>query len=309
MRLNRVRWAVTALSLVFACRSALAADPPASVNFQRDVTYAKVGDEELKLNISVPKDAKGALPCIVIIHGGAWRAGHRDGHNDLTWKFAEQGYVSATVSYRFCPKYTFPAQVQDCKAAVRFLRANAEKYHIDPQRIGAVGFSAGAHLSMMLDVMDKEDGLDDVGDNQDQSSKVACAVSFFGPTDLTAKLPEASTPLVEAFVGGTQKEKNDVCKKASPITYIDKRDGPILLLQGTKDPLVPHEQAIFMVDVMTNAGVPGRVELLLGAGHGWGGTDLKRTAQETQEFFDQYLKNAKPATAAQPAAATPARGN
>jgi acetyl esterase/lipase len=266
------------------------AAPPDNVDFQPDITYATVGGEELKLNLSRPKDAKGALPCIVVIHGGAWRAGHRNGHNDITWKLAQRGYVAATVSYRFAPKHTAPAQIQDVKAAVRFLRGNAEKFNIDPKKLGAVGFSAGAHLSMILGVMDKEDGLDDVGEFKDQSSKVQAVVAYFGPADFTLPYPDASKNLIRDFLGGTAAEKPDVAKQASPVTYVNKGDAPMLLYQGTKDPLVPHEQAIAMVEALTKAGVTGRVELLIGAGHGWGGAELQRTAEGTFTFFDQQLK-------------------
>jgi acetyl esterase/lipase len=268
------------------------AEPPPDVSFEPDITYATVDGEELKLNLARPREAKGKLPCILVIHGGAWRAGHRNAHNDVTWRFAQRGYVSATLSYRFCPKHVFPAQVQDVKAAARFLRAHAEKYNIDPDRLGAVGFSAGAHLSMMLGVMDKGDGLDDVGDHREQSSKVQAVVSFFGPADFTLEFPRESRDLVKDFLGGTQVEKPEAHRRASPVTYVDKTDAPLLIFQGTRDPLVPHDQAMSMAEAMTRFGAPGRVELLLGAGHGWGGPEIRRTLESTHAFFDQHLKAA-----------------
>jgi acetyl esterase/lipase len=264
--------------------------PPQSIDFQPDITYATVAGEELKLNLSKPKDAKGPLPCVLVIHGGAWRAGNRNDHNDITWKFANRGFVCATISYRFCPKYPFPAQVQDVKGAARFLRANAEKFGIDPKRLGAVGFSAGAHLSMMLGTMDKEDGLDDVGEHTDQSSKVQAVVAYFGPTDFHLPYPDVTKPLIRDFLNGTPAEAPEVAKKASPITYVTPGDAPMLLFQGTKDPLVPHQQAFAMAEALTKAGVPGRVEILIGAGHGWTGQDLARTAEGTFKFFEERLK-------------------
>ena len=267
--------------------------PPDDVAFERDVVYGKGGGEELKLNLARPKTQNGPTPCVVVIHGGGWAAGNKNGHNQQTWDLAKRGYVSATVGYRFAPKSLFPAQVEDVKCAVRFLRANAEKYGIDPGRIGAVGFSAGAHLSMMLGTMGKEDGLEGEGGCPEQSSQVNAVVAFFGPTDFKLEYPEASRKIVQTFLGGTKEEKADVYAKASPITYVSKGDAPMLLIQGTKDPLVPHEQAVVMADALTKAGVAGRVELLLGAGHGWGGAELLRTADISWAWFDQHLKPRK----------------
>ena len=279
------------LCLLLTSANALAAEPPAEVSFTRDITYATVDGEDLKLNLSRPKNAAGKLPCIIVIHGGAWRGGNRTQHDDLTWNFAKAGYVSATLSYRLVPKHTFPAQVQDVKAAVRFLRAHADEYNIDVDRLGAVGFSAGAHLSLMLGTMDKSDGLDDVGSHQDQSSKVQCVVQYFGPADFNLPLPDASRPLVVDFLGGTKEQKPDAYNRASPVTYVSSGDAPILTYQGTKDPLVPHDQAVALVEAMTKAGVPGRVELLIGASHGWPNPELNRTIHGTFAFFEQHLKN------------------
>lgn len=284
-----------ALLLLCACQSAaLAADPPADVEFTPDIVYGKGGDQDLKLNLSKPKDQKGRLPCILVIHGGGWSGGNRDGHNDLTWQFAQKGYVSATIGYRLAPDHKFPAQVNDVKCAARFLRANAEKYGIDPDHIGAVGFSAGGHLSMMLGVTNKEDGLEGDGGSPDQSSKVQAVVSYFGPTDLMAPdLPTVTTPILETFIGGKPADKRDAYEKASPIHFVTHDDAPMLLFQGTADPLVPYSQAVVMAVAMHRAGVRGRAEILPGLSHGWGGDELKRTFDATVAFFDQELKSQK----------------
>jgi acetyl esterase/lipase len=287
--------ALTTFATITAQQPKALPQPPAGVAFEREIVYGTGAGEELKLNLARPQNANGALPCIVVIHGGAWRAGNKAQHDRQTWEFAQRGYVSATVGYRFCPKYRFPAQVEDVKCAVRFLRANADKFGIDPNRFGAVGFSAGAHLSMMLGVMGKDDGLEGDGGCSDQPSQVQAVVSYFGPTDLLADdIPDVSKPLLSEFVGGSQSEKQDECKRASPITYVSSGDSPMLLFQGTKDPLVPHTQAFKMIDALTAKGVPGRAEIILGAGHGWGGKDLERTVAETFAFFDEQLRS-KPA--------------
>lgn len=287
---GRVLAALVLLSL--AAPGAVAAEPPGDVLFEKDVVYGRGAGADLKLDLSRPKDSGGRkLACVLVIHGGGWAGGDKSQHDDLTWKFARAGYVSATVGYRLAPAHPFPAQVHDVKAAARFLRANADKYGIDPRRLGAVGFSAGAHLSMMLGTMDREDGLEGEGGSPEQSSKVQAVVAYFGPTDLAATdIPERVQGILKNFIGGTAAEKPREYRQASPITYVSPGDAPMLLFQGTKDVLVPHTQAYAMVEAMTRYNVPGRVELLLNAGHGWGEPDLKRTVDSTFAFFDEHLK-------------------
>ena len=267
---------------------------PEGVVFEKDVVYGKTGEVELKLNLAKPKDATGKLPCVLVIHGGGWAAGNKEGHNNLTWEFAKRGFVSATIGYRLAPKSLFPAQIEDVKCAVRYLRANAEKLNVDPDKLGALGFSAGAHLSMMLGAMGKGDGLEGDGGHPEQSSQVQAVVAYFGPTDfVNVEFPEASRGIVSRWIGGSREDKKEQYRLASPVTYVSRGDAPMLLIQGTKDPLVPHNQAYRMADALTAAGVSGRVELLLGAGHGWGGPDLVRSAEITYAFFEQKLKPAK----------------
>lgn len=267
------------------------AAPPAkyTVEEKEEVQYGEGGGEKLYLTLARPTNASGKRPCIVYIHGGGWAAGHRKLHAPQARQAAERGYVSVTVSYRFAPKHPFPAQVEDCKCAIRWLRAHADELQLDQDRIGAVGFSAGAHLSMMLGTMDKDDGLEGTGGWPDQSSKVQAVVAFFGPTDLTREYPPTSKEIVRKFMGGTKDEKLAEYKRASPITYVTPGDAPMLLFQGTKDSLVPTEQATLMADALSSAKVPGRVELLIGADHGWAGKEIGRTFDATTAFFDDKL--------------------
>ena len=299
-----IRVHLVGLFILGAAMSARAAEPPADVVFEKDIVYGKGGGDDLKLDLSRPKNpASAKLPCIVILHGGGWTAGNKSGHDDMTWTFASKGYVAATVGYRLAPNYTFPAQVNDVKCAVRYLRAHAEKYGLDPDRIGAIGFSAGAHLAMMLGTTNKADGLEGDGGWGEQDSQVQAVVSFFGPTDLAASdIPEQSLGILKNFMGGTKQEKPEEYRKASPITHVTPGDAPMLLLQGTKDPLVPYTQTYVMLEAMTKNGVPGRIELIVGGSHGWGGAELSRTAAAAYAFFDEYLKAPKPAP--RPAQAT-----
>lgn len=264
---------------------------PEGVSWEKDVVFGKGGETDLHLDLARPKEAAKSLPCVVFIHGGGWRQGNFKVHVPQILEYAKAGYVSATVQYRFAPAAPWPAQIEDVKCAVRYLRANADKYGIDKQRLGAIGFSAGAHLSMLLGTMDEKDGLEGNGGSEGQSSKVQAVVSYFGPTDLAAKdFPANVNAMISDFLGGTPDEKPGNFKAASPVTYIDKNDAPILMFMGTKDRLVPYNQAYELADTMTKAGLGGRVELILGADHGWGGAELLRTAAAAKAFFDEKLR-------------------
>ena len=281
-------WLSLSLVLISVSASSRAADP---VKITQDVVYTKIGDQELKLDLAEPTEGSGPFPAIVVIHGGGWRAGNKKDVRGVLTECAKRGYVAISPQYRFCPKDPFPAQVYDVKAAVRWLRTNAKDHKIDADHIGATGFSAGGHLSLMLGVTEPKDGLEgDVSANA-PSSRVQAVVNYFGPTDLTAvDIPEVDKPMLHDLFGGNLGDKAQESRKASPLTFITKDDPPILTYQGTKDPLVPYTQAIKLVEAQTAFGVPGRVELLAGASHGWGGDDMARTLEGTFAFFDKHLK-------------------
>ncbi len=264
---------------------------PAGLTWEQDVVFGKGGETELHLDIARPTATGKSLPCIVVIHGGGWRGGNFKQHVPQIFDFAKAGYVSASVQYRLVPAGRWPAQIEDVKCAVRYLRANADKYGIDKQRFGAIGFSAGAHLSMLLGSMDEKDGLEGNGGSPGESSKVQAVVSYFGPTDLAAKdFPANVNGMIYDFMGGLPDEKPENFKAASPVNYIDKTDSPMLMFMGTKDRLVPYNQAYLLADSLTTAGVGGRVELIIGADHGWGGPELTRTVVSTLAFFNDQLK-------------------
>ena len=267
---------------------------PENIEVLKDVVYGKGGGRDLTLNLARPKATAGPAPCVLVIHGGGWANGRKEQHNDVIAVLAGRGYVAATVGYRLAPAGVFPAQVEDVKCAVRYLRAHAGKYNLDPDRVGAVGFSAGAHLAMMLGVTDKPDGLEGDGGWPDPSSKVQAVVSYFGPTDLAApELRPDISPILKKFLGGTLDEKPEAYKRASPINYVRADSAPMLLLQGTNDPLVNWKQAVRMAEALAKNDVDGRVEILLGLGHGWRGPELTRTADATFKFFDEKLAAAK----------------
>lgn len=264
---------------------------PPGVIYEADVVYGRGGETPLHLDLARPETASGPLPCIVVIHGGGWRGGNYKQHVPQILEFAKQGFAAATVQYRLVPSARWPAQIEDVKCAVRYLRASAKLYGIDKDRIGAIGFSAGAHLSMLLGTMDPADGLEGTGGHADQSSKVQAVVAYFGPTDLSQPdFPAAVQPLLQDLLGVSREENLAAYKAASPVSYVNEGDAPMLIYHGTKDRLVPYQQAYLMTDALTRAGVPGRVELLLGADHGWGNPELARTVAGAIAFFNQHLQ-------------------
>lgn len=270
-------------------------DDPLKVTTAYDLVYSKIGDTELKIDLARPSEGDGPFPAVLVIHGGAWRGGNKDSNRRILSEFAKRGYVAVSPQYRFCPKNVFPAQVIDVKAAVRWVRSNAKQYKVDSDHVGAMGFSAGGHLALMLGLTGPEDGLEGETTSEAPSSKVQAVVNYFGPTDLNAPdIPKVSKPLVKDFLGITPWENPETAAKASPVTFVTKDDPPVLTFQGTKDPLVPYTQAIKLTEALTNVGVAGRLELIAGAGHGWQGDDLNRTIQETYDFFDKNLKPKKP---------------
>ena len=281
----------TWLTLGLLASQTLAAGP--EIEIREEVEYGVGGEEKLYLDLARPTSAASPTPALVFIHGGGWAGGNRSAFAGAIKGAAAQGYLAVTISYRFAPKHCFPAQIEDCKCAVRYLRAHAKELNIDPERIGAVGISAGGHLSMMLGVLDTNDGLEGEGGWSDQSSKVQAVVSYVGPTNFEMPYPDASRRIVEAFLGGPREQSLETYRKASPITYVDDSDAPMLLFQGTVDPLVPWEQAFEMAAALTKARVPGRVELLLGHGHVWGGAEADRTSRAAMDFFRVWLKEKK----------------
>jgi len=263
----------------------------AEIELKTDIAYGTGGGEDLKLDLAMPKELDHPVPAIVAIHGGGWSQGERSDMHEVMKRAAKHGFVAATVSYRLAPEHRFPAQVEDVKCAVRYLRAHADELHIDPEQIGAFGISAGAHLAMMLGTLDSSDGMEGEGGNPDVSSKVQAVVSFVGPVNLVrTSYSDTQEQILEAFFGGKPLNKIADCRRASPIVYVNEGDAPMLLFFGTKDPLIDADQAYQIAEALTDAKVPGRVEMLLGAGHGWKGPELERTLESSWKFFDKQLK-------------------
>jgi len=270
------------------------------VRVETDVVYGKGGDQELKLDIAVPVDGAGPFPAVICVHGGAWRGGNKRDLAATIRTLASRGYVAASVQYRLCPQCLFPAQIEDCKCAVRFLRTHAAKYRIDPNRVGALGFSAGGHLVLLLGLTTNGDGLEGKGDlameQSEKSSRVQAVCCFFGPTDLTKNdWKQDVQPLLTDFLGGTFQEKKDLYLKASPIFYVrkDAATPVFLFFHGTEDPLVPYDQSVRLPNALKGIGATAELVTVEGEAHGWRGEKLRRSVEQMQGFFDRQLKNAQ----------------
>jgi acetyl esterase/lipase len=284
----RVTCWVAAMTLV--AWAAPAGEPRIATTY--NIVYTRAGGVDLRLDLAYPVDLPGPHPAVVVLYGGAWRTGNKWGNRPTLSELARRGYVAVAPQYRHCPRNIFPAQVHDAKAAVRWVRSHAAEYGVDVDHVGAMGYSAGGHLALMLGVTGPEDGLEGDVPPGAPSSKVQAVVNYYGPTDLTAsEVPDIARTLVRDFLGGTPAQKPEVAAKASPVTFLTRDDAAILTFHGTKDPLVPHDQAMRLGEAMTRVGLPGRVEILIGAGHGWSGPEMKRTMDATYAFFDQHLRS------------------
>ncbi|MFO0968660.1 MAG: alpha/beta hydrolase [Gemmataceae bacterium] len=281
---------LVALPIQLFCQEKTPGKRPVTV--LKDLAFGKGGDRELQLDLAMPKDATEKTPAILCLHGGGWRAGNRKDLSKLIEVYAEKGFVAATASYRLSSVSPFPAQIEDCKAAVRWLRANADKYHIDPNRIGTVGFSAGAHLACLLGTAGADAELEGKGGSPGQSSKVQAVVSFFGPTDFSVKRWDKSVEdyFLKPFFGGSYEDKKDLYCRASPARYVSKDCPPFLFFHGDKDRLVNIEESRHLCKKLDEAGVSARLVTMENEGHGWSGEKLTRSLDQSAAFFAEKLK-------------------
>jgi acetyl esterase/lipase len=255
-----------------------------------DITYCTPDNTPQAMDIYIP-DAGGPWPVLVYVHGGAWMRG--DKAEPMMSLFAKgmtaQGYLVASVNYRLYPDAQFPAMIQDVKCAVRFLRAHAAEYNLDPNRMGAVGVSAGGHLVSLLGTTDASAGWD-VGEYLDQSSRVQAVIAMAGVTDLSRNFPNAD---IEAMKRVGFGEYNVV--EASPISHVTPDDPPFLLIHGDRDELVPVEQSQVMYDRLIQQNVPAQLVIVQNARHSFtapAGTTptLAEINQIILDFLAKYLR-------------------
>ena len=258
-----------------------------------DVPYVTGGHEAQKLDLYIPENTKSALPLLVYIHGGGWAKG------DKKWfpgkGFTTHGYVVASLNYRLSQDAVFPAQIEDCKAAIRFLRAHASEYKIQGDRVGVWGDSAGGHLVALLgttgDIRDF-----DTGANLDQPSKVQCVVDWYGPTDFLhigdKPDPARDTPgsAVGKLLGGTIRDNPDKARRASPIYYVNKDTAPFLIMHGDNDKAVPLQQSQIFEEALKKAGIVYKLVIIPGAKHADPVFRTESNMSTISQFLDTHLK-------------------
>lgn len=271
--------------------------PPAPTVFE-EITYRTVDKAKLKLDVAVPS-GDGPFPAIVMLHGGGWITGDRSRFRDEIEEAAWRGFVGVTVSYRLCrtgedtPSVDgFPAPLHDVKSAIRFLRANAERYRIDPDRIGIGGESAGGHIALLVGLTRPQDGLEGDAPDDAPSSAVQAVANVFGPTDLDAMARDnpATKPVLVTLLGAAPEVAPERYREASPVTYVRTDAPPILTVHGTADGLVPVSQARRLDAALKGVGARHSLLILPGSGHGFGGVHALRVQQTFYTFFERTLK-------------------
>lgn len=268
---------------------------PTDVDVHRDVVFGTGGGRDLKMHIVTPKNkAAKPAPVYVWIHGGGWMGGTKEGGVRQVVPVVRQGFVGATIEYRLTGEAPFPAQIEDCKCAIRFLRAHAEEYNIDPNRIAVGGSSAGGHLVALLGTSGGVKELEGQGGWADQSSTVQAVIDLFGPTDFKAFVSEpgyehhnkANSPESRLLGGGEVLPNTEGIKRVNPITYIDAQDPPFLIIHGTQDRTVPLNQSELLNEALTKVGVSVKLHKIEGAGHG--GPDFSKP--EINDMKLEFLK-------------------
>ncbi len=268
---------------------------PESVELKADLVYAAYGSRQLRLDLFLPKSGTGPFPAVVYIHGGGWSGGNKGAFRRQAAHMATKGFAGACIEYRLSGEAKFPAALYDSKAAVRWMRANAKQYRVNPDRIGAAGGSAGGHLVAMLGTTAHIRELEGDGGNAGISSRVQAVAAFNPAVDLVSfgkKASDNASNSVFAFLGATFADKPDLWAQATPLTHVRKDSAAHLFLHGTSDALVPYQQSVDMMEKLKKAGVPAEIFTADGASHGFFNRPpwFEPTLHRMEEFFTRLLR-------------------
>lgn len=280
--------------LTLLCCTFVCALHAADVHSYKDIEFANVDGHALKLDLFVP-DVKNP-PLVVWIHGGGWRNGSKE---RLHASFLpEDKYAVASISYRLTDQAIFPAQIHDCKGAIRWLRAHAEKYGYSVDRIAVAGSSAGGHLAALVGVTGDMKALEgNVGGHLDQSSRVDAVVDFYGPTDFIMRAKnQPHKAVVEGspvnlLLGGPANKKTDLAKLASPAFHVTKDDAPLLIIHGDQDNKVLIGQSLRIKEAYEDAGLSVHLEIVQGGGHGGKQYFASPLREQMVDFLDKHLRS------------------
>lgn len=283
-----------------AAKSAAKKPIPSGISALLDLPYADTENPRQRLDLYLPKTLKSdkPLPVIVFIHGGGWRGGDKAGGLGNVSHFVQSGdYAGVSVGYRLTDEAAWPAQIHDCKAAIRWIKAHAKEYGLDASRIGVWGSSAGGHLVSMLGTSGDVAALEGtLGKHLDQNSQVQCVVNYYGPQNFLSMIRQPSTidrtqgrDYPEALLlGGPVPERENVAREASPVTHVSRGDAPFFHAHGSKDPLVPYAQAEEIHAALKQAGVVSHLQKMTHGGHGFRSPILD---ERVKQFFDLYLRD------------------
>lgn len=284
---------VTRLLAVLLLFQLLPLAQAAGPRITKDLEFANVDGHRLRLDLYQPETGKG--PLVVWIHGGGWQGGSKNSC-PIQW-LTEHGYSVASISYRLTDKATFPAQIHDCKGAIRWLRANAEKYGYATDKIAVAGSSAGGHLAALVGTSGDVKQLEGtVGGNLDQSSRVDCVVDYFGATDFVLRSKTQPSrankegSVVYKLLGGGADQKVELAKLASAAFHVTQDDPPFLVLHGDKDNTVLLDQSQRIEEVYREAGLPLELIIIPGAGHGGNVFYSEKYRQPVEAFLKKHLQ-------------------
>lgn len=293
--------AALVLAAAFIANSAgmASAEPEARESVFKNIAYIPGGSDSEKLDVHIPANAPKPLPVVLYLHGGGWSGGDK-ANGGYARTLTKYGYAVVSANYRLSGEAPFPAQIEDCKAAVRWIRANAEEYGFDPKRIGVTGNSAGGHLSSLL-AATSSSGIFDKGPNLERRSDVQAALVLYGPEDLSfyalkrdfekTGSPSQNPSTVNKFLGAELERSPEKAKAASPISYIGPDTAPILIIHGTRDKVVPSVQSVDFIEALKKAGGDGQLILIEGMGHGPPSKCFEgERAKAVLEFLDSHLK-------------------
>jgi acetyl esterase/lipase len=265
------------------------------VETEPDIAYGPLASAGETLDLCLPGGAPGKRPAIVMMHGGGWVNGDKSLLASDCYALALRGFVVASINYRLAPTWRWPAQLVDAQLAVRWLRANAAKYQVDPERVCSLGDSSGGHLAVFVGVLATIFPGDQAGLYADQSPAASCVVDEFGPVDLAAldALPAWAGTFGVLFGPGVLSSNPDLLRQASPLTYVSPESAPMLIIQGTQDTTVPPSQSEALEQALLKAPVPVQYVTYAG-GHEFAGLSQAEKQEIDAQRLDFLVMEAHP---------------